>query len=115
MARWCFLQHLNLFSVLLCFHLFANKKYKTPCNRQKKHTNCDVSLSSILGSTGKGAAQNAPKPWWAYKGAKQSEKAGMQAHPVGEPDGWGGKYVSGGYEIDGQLFPLPGADWFSFL
>jgi len=33
------------------------------------------------------------------------------SHPVGKADGWGGKYVEGGYEIDGQFFPLPGIHW----
>ena len=33
------------------------------------------------------------------------------AHPVGQRDGWGGQYVPGGYEIEGQFFPLPGVDW----
>ena len=31
---------------------------------------------------------------------------------VGKEDQWGGKYVPGGYTIDGQFFPLPGVDWF---
>lgn len=94
-----------------------------PCNRQNKCTNCDVSLSSILGSNATGSnnakesgnakgSGKAPRPWWAYRGAKQSEKAG-QSNAVGQPDAWGGRYVEGGYEINGQFFPLPGADWIS--
>ena len=37
-----------------------------------------------------------------YRGSKQSNKT----HPIGEKDRWGGHYVEGGYEIDGQFFPL---------
>lgn len=54
---------------------------------------------TYLGGGSKG--RSAPKPWWAYRGDKQSSKA----HPVGEQDRWGGRYVEGGYEIDGQFFP----------
>ena len=65
-------------------------------------------------SNGKGG-KAAPKPFWAYRGQKQSEKAGNSSHPVGKVDQWGGRYVPGGYEIDGQFFPLPGVDWFGYL
>ena len=60
---------------------------------------------------GKGKGKTAPKPWWAYRGEKQSEKAAGSSM-VGKVDQWGGKYVDGGYTIDGQFFPLPGVDWF---
>lgn len=52
----------------------------------------------------------APKPYWAYRGQKQSEKA-QGSSMVGQVDQWGGRYVEGGYTIDGQFFPLPGVDW----
>ena len=73
----------------------------------------DVFLS-ISGSSGKGAGKAAPKPYWAYRGAKQSEKAGKSqtdwsSHPVGHEDGWGGRYVEGGYKLGDQFFPLPGS------
>ena len=74
---------------------------------------CCRLVHSNLGSDGRGAAQRyAPKPWWAYRGQKQSEKAAgaaNAAHPIGKTDAWGGKYVEGGYEIDGQFFPLLGS------
>lgn len=49
----------------------------------------------------------APKPWWAHTGEKRSSKA----HPVGKQDAWGGRYVEGGYEVDGQFFPFFVSIW----
>ena len=74
---------------------------------------CRIVHSNWGSSTGRGAARVAPKPYWAYRGQKRSDKAEMAnpSHPVGKADGWGGKYVEGGYEIDGQFFPLPGIHW----
>ena len=44
---------------------------------------------------------------------KRSDKAEManSSHPFGRVNGWGGKYVEGGYEIDGHFLPLPGIYW----
>lgn len=86
-----------------------------------KHPASSCSIRCQGSSSGKGAGKCAPRPFWAYRGAKQSEKAGMAgdwsnaSHPVGKRDGWGGQYVPGGYEIQGQFFPLPGFDWFGTL
>ena len=67
---------------------------------------CTHWLSYISGS-GHGAVAHAPKPWWAYRGEKRSSKA----HPVGQEDQWGGRYVEGGYEIGGQVYPLLGSSY----
>ena len=67
---------------------------------------CAHWLSYISGS-GHGAVAHAPKPWWAYRGEKRSSKA----HPVGQEDQWGGRYVEGGYEIGGQVYPLLGSSY----
>ena len=67
---------------------------------------CAHWLSYISGS-GHGAVAHAPKPWWAYRGEKRSSKA----HPIGQEDQWGGRYVEGGYEIGGQVYPLLGSSY----
>ena len=72
---------------------------------------CARWLSYISGS-GHGAVTHALKPWWAYRGEKRSSKA----HPIGQEDRWGGRYVEGGYEIGGyeiggQVYPLLGSSY----
>lgn len=72
---------------------------------------CCRNVHSNWGSSnGRGAT---PKPYWAYRGQKRSDKAEManSSHPFGRVNGWGGKYVEGGYEIDGHFLPLPGIYW----
>eukprot|EP00435_Cladocopium_sp_Y103_P004606 s6305_g1.t1 len=61
----------------------------------------------IVGSSSKGNGKGngvAPKPWWAY--GKRSQKAGAPNAAAGEVcDQYGGRYVEGGYMLNGVLFP----------
>lgn len=60
-----------------------------------KHPASSCSIRCQGSGSGKGAGKCAPRPFWAYRGAKQSEKAGMAgdwsnaSHPVGKRDAWG--------------------------
>ena len=80
-----------------------------PCIQHSRYFRPAVVHFDFPGSSGKGG-KVAPKPYWAYRGQKQSEKA-QGSSMVGQVDQWGGRYVEGGYTIDGQFFPLPGVDW----